>query len=551
MTDDIFDGAWVPTWNEKPPTPTTYDFISNPLRKLTDNQMYGFCMSGIPNVEDYMKSKPSLGIALDGDVAAGDQDVAAANTLNTEADEAFAAIAFTNDNAFFDEDVTVEAPLTNTTTQADDAVAAVSSTDDSSDNDDLAASSASTDYRVLPSPYSPNFDDHKPGSVDTPATSITTQAVASSSRVEINGDEPRFGNAVATNNPTQAFAVASHITGNDEPLAEAAATANTPITPNPEATTRHVSAPVDHHAFNPVLADVLASMSTPSNDLFGTDEELFPAMDSFEQFTSTHNSPASNVAAAPHAELPTQAFIDLTADTPANGYFPATAFSPPMPAQQSYIVSPEPAPANQKPIWEMSQHEINSWLASAGVPAAPTTTPAPATVVPGLESPHYAATELPSAPYTSPMPRKRKASTSLPAQQPKKARTQQRMPASPRQPANGSPSNYSWLTTPAAPTSLTAPPAAPASRPAFGVDPRSDPTPLLAFTAAGAAPGSLPQATTRISDAHWEKMYDSAVLNEGKVRVKGGSGWARLLVTGQERVVGGVRRGLVAVVGEW
>lgn len=382
-----------------------------------------------------------------------------------------------------------------------------------------------------------------------------------------------------------------------------------------------------------------ASLSNKYVSPYVSDEDdLFPPMESFDDFLRSHSSPASNTTTTPSAKPPAapsekvaaENVVDLTADTPRSVSFPAdasayhppgpaqpaytptmlapaayyspmptqSAYTPSMPAQPAYIpampqsayapampaqsvytatVPAQPAYTptmptqsaytptmptqqyqsassygntappdpyqQQKQIWEMSDAEIASWLASAGVPPASTPVPAPAASMPGLESPHYASTELPQAPYTSPMPRKRKASaTMMPAQIPKKARVEQQMPASRpiaqphrRQPANGIPANYSWLTTPAAPIPpVTAPPSSSGS----------DPAPLLAFTINGKV-----QGCTRICDEQWAKMYDSAVLNGGKVRMRGGR-WARLWVTGRVKEMEGVARRVVAVVME-
>ena len=324
------------------------------------------------------------------------------------------------------------------------------------------------------------------------------------------------------------------------------------------------------------------------------EEDLFGPMESFEDFLKSHSPPTSTTAATPSAKPATQDVVDLTADTPATAQFPAMGqayYTPPMPAQpayslpmptqsaynpamptqpsytptmptqQYYTASPylnasatAPAPP-QKEVCEMSNAEIASWLASAGLPVAKAEA-----MIAGLESPHYASTELPQAPYTSPMPRKRKASDVLPDQMPKKARVESppRPIAQPRRrhqppPANGFPTNYSWLASTASPTP---PPTTAATRPftsrvaaaaaAAAVAPASafgsDPAPLLAFTINGKVRGC-----TRVSDEQWAKMYDSAVVNGGKVRMKGAR-WARLWVTGKRKVVQGVERCVVAVV---
>ncbi len=313
-----------------------------------------------------------------------------------------------------------------------------------------------------------------------------------------------------------------------------------------------------------------ATFSNKYASPFVSDEgDLFPAMQSFEDFMSAHSSPASNVAVTPYT-TPAQQVVDLVVDTPTTAKFPAILpgqyppipaqppYQPPMPTQPAYrspmstqqyhnaspylnaapyIAAITSLPAHQKPIWEMSAHEVSAWLASAGVPP-----------IPGLESPHYASTELPTAPYTSPMPRKRKgkASGALPSQQPKKARVDSSRPiAQPhrRQPANGIPAHYSWLNSTAASTaskSFTRGPAVPVAAPPSSAS--SDPAPLLAFTIGGEV-----QGCTRVSDEQWAKMFDSAIVNQGKVRMRGGR-WARLVVTGRSKVVEGVQRAVVAVV---
>ena len=339
-----------------------------------------------------------------------------------------------------------------------------------------------------------------------------------------------------------------------------------------------------------------SSQSGSSNNKYvspfvSDEEDLFGPMKSFEDFLKSHSPPTSTTAATPSAKPATQDVVDLTADTPVTAQFPAMGqayYTPPMPAQpayslpmptqsaynpamptqplytpttptqQYYTASPylntsatAPAPP-QKEVCEMSNAEIASWLASAGLPVAKAEA-----MIAGLESPHYASTELPQAPYTSPMPRKRKASDVLPDQMPKKARVESppRPIAQPRRhqppPANGFPTNYSWLASTAGPTP---PPTTAATRPftsrvaaaAAAVAPASafgsDPAPLLAFTINGKVRGC-----TRVSDEQWAKMYDSAVVNGGKVRMKGAR-WARLWVTGRRKVVEGVERCVVAVV---
>ena len=187
-----------------------------------------------------------------------------------------------------------------------------------------------------------------------------------------------------------------------------------------------------------------ASFSKKYVSPFVSDEEdLFPPMDSFEDFLSSDSSPESHTTALPSGKSAAQNVVDLTADTPVTAHFPAMsqahynvplharpghntamparpayssrtpvqpAYTSAMPTQQYRSAFPyiNAAPAMpyqpQKQIWEMSDTEITSWVASAGVPPVPT--PAPASTMPGLESPHYASTELPQPPYTSPMPRK-------------------------------------------------------------------------------------------------------------------------------------------------
>ena len=219
---------------------------------------------------------------------------------------------------------------------------------------------------------------------------------------------------------------------------------------------------------------------------------------------------------------------------------PAQSRSSPMSAQPiSTPVQSQPMQSSQKasysfqsdtPVSAMNDQELAAFYVQMGLDP----NDAPSSNMPGLESPHHAASEIPIGPYTSPMPRKRKASTALP-DRPKKARvTQQQQQPPPQytpshrpivqmhrrqQPApppqhTGIPDNYSWL--------HTDPPNAYTARISDG-PPFPMGTPLIAFSYPNAQRTGKPvDACTGITPEQWEKMKESARMHNGMVRIKGG-----------------------------